>query len=340
MPNKPIRLALLGAGIFARDAHAPALRTLHNRYRVAVIYSRTLESARKLAAAFPYAVETSTDLDEVLARADIDAVDIVLPIDLIPPTIERALAAGKHVISEKPAAPDLATGLRLLDTYEQYPDQLWMVGENWRYEAAFRQAAQLLTEGIVGRVTLVNWTLHTLIDASKPYFHTAWRQTPGYQGGYLLDAGVHHVAALRLLFGEVARVNALAALVDPALPPLDTISASLQFDTGLIASYAATFAAPPPSPSSLNVIGDMGALRIDRARIEIIRRDGDVEHRPIAGVSEPSINAMLADFAAVLNRDVVQVIGTPAQGVQDLAVMEAMLRSAAEGRTFEVERIV
>jgi predicted dehydrogenase len=338
MRAAPIRLGLIGAGIFAQDAHAPALRAAHERYHVAVVYSRARESAARLAATFAHPVHIETDLDAALSRDDIDAVDIVLPIDLMPLAVEKALRAGKHVISEKPIAPDVATGKHLCDLYAHHPHQVWLVSENWRYEAAFRLAADWINQRRIGRVVSVQWALQVRLDPSKPYFHTAWRQKPAYQGGYVLDGGVHHVAALRMLFGDIASVSAFAASIDPALPPLDTMTAVLQFESGVLGTYAITYAAPPQSPSHLIVIGDEGTLRVDRTLLEVAR-DGQTERHEIATGHSRSIPAMFEDFAAVVQGERSQVLGTPREALGDVAVVEALLRAAADKRVVEVDRM-
>ena len=77
--QEPIRVGIIGAGIFAREAHLPAWQALGNSARIAMIASRTDESAARLARMVDYPVETTTDMDAVLSRHDIDAVDIILP---------------------------------------------------------------------------------------------------------------------------------------------------------------------------------------------------------------------------------------------------------------------
>ena len=92
------------------------------------IFSRSLKSAKDLAgiAKDASAVELySTDAGEgkaykdLLAREDIDAVIIALPISSQPEYIEAALAAGKHVLAEKPIAPDVATAKKLIDFWKK-----------------------------------------------------------------------------------------------------------------------------------------------------------------------------------------------------------------------------
>ncbi len=118
MANSPkqMQIALLGAGIFAREAHVPALLKLSERATIAAVWSRNRDNAAALAATLPgtlrSTVRVADDLDALLNDPAIDAVDIVLPIDAQPAIIEAALAAGKHVISEKPIAADGAQAAR------------------------------------------------------------------------------------------------------------------------------------------------------------------------------------------------------------------------------------
>jgi predicted dehydrogenase len=211
--SRPVRLALIGAGVFARDAHLPSLLRRPDHFEIAAVYSRSTESAQALAQAIPYPVAQYTDLDALLARPDIEAVDIVLPIAAMPAIVAQALAAGKHVLSEKPIAPTVAAGRALLaqSAHRSQPQGLlpvWMVGENWRYEEAFRRAAQLVHEGTIGSVVTCSWAVHSPMTPSSKYYHTAWRRDSSIPGGLLLDGGVHHAAILRLILGEIVEVRA------------------------------------------------------------------------------------------------------------------------------------
>ncbi len=339
MPANRIRLAMIGAGIYARNAHAPALRELPDHFEVAAIYSRTEANAQTLADSFDHPVDVTTDLGTLLARDDIDAVDILLPIERTPATIEQALAAGKHVISEKPAAPDVDTGRRLLTYKQGFPDLVWMVAEQYRYEPAFLHAIKLIDEGIIGRVITCQWLL-VMPLAQTPYYQTAWRRSPAHQGGFLLDTGVHHVAGLRMLFGEVAQVSAAAISIRPDLPPLDTLAATLVFENGIIGSYGATYASVGPWRNALNVIGDAGVLHVERPYLEIVRPNMEPERRQMWEVNERSTNTMLREFAQVIRGEKAQVVATAEQAVQDVAVVEALLRAAATRQTQAVERVV
>jgi predicted dehydrogenase len=84
----PLRVAILGAGLFAKDTIAPAVRALPNQFDVKAVFSRSEASTKRLAGDFSpkhvdvyFGENTREALSPLLARTDIDAVIIVLPID-------------------------------------------------------------------------------------------------------------------------------------------------------------------------------------------------------------------------------------------------------------------
>ena len=344
MPNDaqmpPVRLALIGAGIFARDAHLPSLNRLADRFDLVAIYSRTQASADALAAhwaalrlgddASPAHVETTTDLAALLARDDIDAVDIVLPIPVQAEIVAQALAAGKHVISEKPIAPDRAAALSLIDLHRRHPERVWMAAENWRYEEAFVRAAEMIRSGAIGRPLLAHWAQYSPFrQPGSKYVDSAWRRSGLFAGGLVLDGGVHHAAVLRMLLGEVTGVSAVVRRLAPDLPPADTLTAVLTFAGGAQATYANTFALGSPFGSPLTITGERGSLRIERGRVEQAGADGRVQ------VTEcPIYNGVDGELAAFADavREGRPHRNTPLEALADLAAVEAMLASAEDGR--------
>lgn len=149
-------IALLGAGIFAKEAYIPALFYLLKskeqkkdlNVSLYAVYSRSRSSAASLAAlarkqlgqedgdgdkgpliyydvdeshdaGVTTSASSSNDLDALLKNKNIHAVIIALPITLQPSIIIRALENGKHVLSEKPVAPSVKEGLELIGKYEK-----------------------------------------------------------------------------------------------------------------------------------------------------------------------------------------------------------------------------
>ena len=339
--GEPLRLALIGAGTFARDAYLPSLTPHRDQIQVAAVYSRTLARAAALAEQIDYPVDCTGDLDALLARPDIEAVAVLLPIAAMPQTVVAALAAGKHVLSEKPIAPDLATGRSLLAHYTRtqqthHPALVWMVGENWRYEEAFLRAADLVHRGVIGDPLTCTWAIYTPITEQNKYYHSAWRRDSSFPGGFALDTGVHHMAVLRLIFGERAQGSALAPHGRPDLPPLDTPAATPPLRHGTLGTYIASYAAGAPWPPQLHIVGTRGSLRVQRKAIELTL-DGSTEQIACSGFD--GVEKELLAFARAIRRGEAHY-NPPQQALQDLAVMEAILAAAAQGQPIAPARVI
>jgi predicted dehydrogenase len=322
--HNPIRLALVGAGIFAQNAHLPALLTLSDRIEIVAVYSRTHATAAALAQRIGDGVAVYTDLPALLARPDIDAVDILLPIPLQAGFVEAALRAGKHVISEKPIAPDSMTARKLMALHAGQPAQVWMVAENWRYEEAFEHAAQLIAEHAIGRPITAAWSRFAALKPGNPYYATPWRRS-GFTGGLLLDGVIHLAAALRLVLGEVTTVASMVDQVAPDLPPADTLSAVLRFASGATCLLQVSYAVDSPWSTPLTIVGAAGSLRVDRGFVEIARPGAAVERIECGKLH--GVQRELAAFADAIQHGAPQR-NTPAEALRDLAVVEALLTAA------------
>lgn len=129
------------------------------------------------------------NLDALLARKDIQAVIVVLPITAQPPIIVQALEAGKHVISEKPIAPTVKEGIKLINTYESvYKPRglVWRVAENFEAEPGLRAAGKAIAENKIGMVCFWNLQVLSNVTIDSMWYKTPWRTVPDYQGGFLV----------------------------------------------------------------------------------------------------------------------------------------------------------
>ncbi len=333
--GRPVRVALIGAGAFVRKAHAPSLLELGDAAQIAAVYSRTRASAEIVADSIPYEVAVHTDLGVLLADERIEAVDIVLPIPALPGVVRQALEAGKHVLSEKPIAPTVAEAKALIAHSRSFADQVWMVGENWRYEGAFQAAAEAIRGGRIGRPVFCDVSLQLPIRAE--YQGSSWRNAGGFPGGYLLDGGVHHAAGLRAALGEIESVCALTAANREDLPPADTMGAALRFASGVVGTYMVTYAVGSSlGTDAVHIGGTEGSLRVSRGEL-VVERDGESERQAFNVLI--SVREELAAFVAAV-RDGAAHRNSPEEALQDLAVVEAMLESARTGGVARVERHV
>ncbi|MCY4411452.1 MAG: Gfo/Idh/MocA family oxidoreductase [Caldilineaceae bacterium] len=335
--GRPVRIALIGAGTFVRKAHAPSLLELGDAAQIVAVYSRTRASAETVADAIPYDVDIYTDIAALLANEGVEAVDIVLPIPMLPEVVSQALAAGKHVFSEKPIAQTVAEAQDLIARSRPYANQVWMVGENWRYEEAFHTAAQAIAAGRIGQPLFCDLSLQLQVQADSLHVQTTWRNSGEVLGGYLLDGGVHHIAGLRVLLGEIESVCALTAAHRAYLPPADTMSAALRFASGVVGTYLITYAVGSTlGTDAVHIGGTEGSLRVSRG--ELVLNRGEESERQEFNVLI-SVREELAAFLAAV-RDGAPHRNSPQEALQDLAVVEAMLASAQAGTLQRVERHV
>ncbi|KTD24331.1 oxidoreductase [Legionella lansingensis] len=141
-----IRVAVLGAGAFARSAHLPNLQSMSERFIIQAIVTRTGHNATAAAKQFG-ASYCSTDFDEVLSDPDVDAVIIATRHHQHGSMALAALQAGKHVLVEKPLALTIEELIALdefINATNDKPKPILLTGYNRRFSPYARRMAELL----------------------------------------------------------------------------------------------------------------------------------------------------------------------------------------------------
>lgn len=201
-----------------------------------------------------------------------------------PEYIKQALSAGKHVLAEKPIAKDIATASALLQWYRSNIDSAkatWSVAENFRFLDDFVYGAEQVAT--LGRVLGFRTRMHAFVQPGSKYFETAWRKVPEYQGGFLLDGGVHFVAATRLLLGPAnapERVSAFTAQLQEHLPPVDTVDATWRTKSGVSGTFSVSFGTTFKG-SEYVVACEKGTVAVLRGKV-VVTRDGEEEVKEFA----------------------------------------------------------
>jgi predicted dehydrogenase len=151
--TETLRVAVLGAGAWARHAHIPGWQR-DPRARVVTICDPSRELAEAYASDFGIA-EASTDWQQTVARTDIDVVDIVTPSETHYELACAALEAGKHVLCEKPVAYDFRQ-TRAASQIAQQKGLKTKLGFTFRYSPGVQYARSLLDDGFVGTPFIFN----------------------------------------------------------------------------------------------------------------------------------------------------------------------------------------
>ncbi|OMP83187.1 hypothetical protein BK809_0004568 [Diplodia seriata] len=103
--------------------------------------------------------------------------------------------------------------------------------------------------------------MHIYVKEGSKYHATSWRKNPTFQGGFLLDGGVHFIAATRLLLSSsVDSVSAFTAQHLPHLPPVDTVDAVWRLPGGGAGTFSTSFAAPVGGPPEYRVVCERGTV--------------------------------------------------------------------------------
>jgi predicted dehydrogenase len=260
------RIGIIGVG-FGAQVYVPGLQS--EGWDVAALCSRTRDKAAQVARDAGIR-DVHIDPLELIRRDDIDAVAITTPPGAHCELALAALAAGKHVLCEKPFAIDASEAKRMRDAADA-SGRTAMVCHEFRHTPQRAYIKQLLGEGFIGKFELC--TIELFLDryvTPQPRPLT-WNAFNANGGGLLGALGSHYIDGLRYWFGEIASVyGQLAALrpdvLDPATNQVvkaetdDTFLFTLQFVSGGIATMTASFAATPTRGARIVVMGDAGTL--------------------------------------------------------------------------------
>jgi len=327
-----IGVAILGGGIFAREEHKPAVEESKD-LTLKAVYSRSLKSAKTLEVDESQVDLYSDDsgagksLDDLLARSDIGAVIIALPIKNQPEYIRKTLLAGKHVLSEKPVTENVKEGVELIKWYHSEIEPkgvTWGVAENFRYLKSFVAAADAVQGK--GKQLSFRLRLQTLVEGGK-YFETEWRKVPTHQGGFLLDGGVHFTAGLRMLLGKdnpLVSLSAHSAQLQKHLPPVDTVEATAKSKQGTVGTISISFGTTHQG-SEWAVGCENGSVSITGNKVTVDDKTEEVQDEK-TGVP-PEVRA----WGEALAAGKVNERQAPEEALADLELIEAMLRSGEQG---------
>jgi predicted dehydrogenase len=230
-----LRVAIAGVGIGRQ--HVAAFRELPERFDVVALCDPNAERRNAVANEFGIA-RTTSSFDDLLAHDDVDVVDICTPQSLHFQQVKAALAAGRHVICEKPVVGSLADCDALIGA-ERASGRRVMPVYQYRFGVGLQKLLHLIGRGITGRHYLS--TAETTWRRGPAYFKTEWRgKLSQAMGGCLLTQAIHAHDALTLALGGVRKVYAATATRVNAVETEDCAVASLTFVDGSVASLAVT----------------------------------------------------------------------------------------------------
>jgi predicted dehydrogenase len=246
----PIRVGILGAG-FMGSTHAKAFTTVPD-IEIAGIYGLSPNRAEPLAA--EVGSTATTNLRQLIDDPSIDAIDVCLPGPQHKEATEAALAAGKHVLLEKPITLDLAEADVLVELGER-SDRVFMIAHVCRFWPEYEEIKRLVDSGDYGR------PVSALAFRRQPF--PAWSalfSQSEMTGGAVIDMMIHDYDALNWILGapkSVAargRLNSRSRGYDQVQVMIDYGDASALVDGGMMMPESYAFTA------ALHVLCEAGAF--------------------------------------------------------------------------------
>ncbi|MCR4434882.1 MAG: Gfo/Idh/MocA family oxidoreductase [Clostridiales bacterium] len=282
---KKIRLGVIGIGLAWERLHYPALQELSDKYEIAALANRTKEDALEFAKKINLDIKNVYgDYHEMLQRDDIDAFDILVPIELNYEVSEQVAKAGKDFICEKPLAPTMEQAKKYLELSRLYKVKI-MIAENYRYNEENNKIREAVTQGKIGDVIYFirnNITCFPCEMTKDTFAAKEWRQHPEYYGGAFLDAALHDIAALRHIFGAIQCVQAFGKPQKADFSPYVSVNANILFKSG-VTGYLAYFpsGSEPQRPLvGFRIFGTKGEIFLEEKTCGIIHvayTDGTAE---------------------------------------------------------------
>ncbi|KER80163.1 oxidoreductase [Xanthomonas arboricola] len=195
---KPFNLAVVGYGYVGRTFHAPLIAGTPGLALHSVVSSKP----QQVQADFPD-VAVLADLETALADPALDAVVLATPNQTHAPFALQALAAGKHVLVDKPFALDAAQAREVVAAAAA-AGRIVSVFQNRRWDADFLTVRRLIDEGQLGEVV----EFHSHFDRFRPQVRDRWRESDIPGAGLWYDLGPHLLDQALQLFGTPQAIGA------------------------------------------------------------------------------------------------------------------------------------
>ncbi len=262
--------------------------------------------------------------EALLADPEVDAVYVSLPNSLHVDWSARALAAGKHVLCEKPLARTTAEAERAFDVAER-AGRVLAEAFMYRHHPQTQLVADLVADGAIGELRAMRASFSfPLADEANV------RLRPELDGGSLLDVGCYCVSGMRLHAGEPEHVAAVQVLAPSGVDV--SFAATMRFPGDVVGTFHSSMALP--KAQGLELLGSEATLvveapwRVDFGGDVLLLRDGRGEQVPVPAADAYRLE--LEDFAAAVAGDRRPLLGR-ADAVGQARALEAFSAAAEAG---------
>ncbi|GMG56191.1 unnamed protein product [Ambrosiozyma monospora] len=229
-----LNVAIVGTGIFATNQHLPTLQK-SKYFTPYSCYNRTKSKAEAFAAKEPSISKIYDSLEEVFEDPKVDLVDALLPVQLNVDAVKLAVKHKKNISLEKPIAANLDQAREIVRISRAHPELAIVIAEHWCYFKSIAALKSAIDQ--IGNV--YSFTYHSTgsFNFNNKYLATTWRQNPEHIGGFLSDGGVHQLALLTGVLGEIKTVSAHTRQVRKESGDVDILYSLAEMQSGVIGTF-------------------------------------------------------------------------------------------------------
>lgn len=327
---KKVGLAIVGAGEAAQNFHLPALSNI-NTVSITAICDKNLTLAKAVAERYgiPHIFRNS---NEMLKHDDIEAVDICTSTDAHAEIALASIEAGKSIFIEKPIARNLDE-TKKIDEAARKSNVKAMVGMNHRFRSDAIMLKNYIATGEIGEVFYAKaaWLQQ---KRSK-----AWvEQADKSGGGVLFDLGITMIDSILWIFDFLPLKSVQASMYNHLTKNVEDVCiGQLRFINGSIATFETSWTLFSSRTNfHFDVHGSKGVVTVNP--LVLLKSDG-IRYSPVPDVYiKNDVSILRKSFEGELKhflnsvRGIVPVISTTEEAVARMKVIEALYRSAKEGR--------
>jgi predicted dehydrogenase len=285
--TRKLRVGLVGTG-FGTRVHLPGYARCADDVEVVAVCSAQRERAEAVAQTWGIGWSTD-DYRALVERPEVDMVDVCTPPLTHREIVLAAVAAGKHVLCEKPMAATAGQAEEMLAAADR-AGIVHAVNHEMRYEPVRRYLRRLVAEDFLGRVQLVVAAVHAgqgTDPAQEPYYW-GWAVLADHCGGFVMSSLSHHLDLAQFTFGEITELSARATTLITERPVLtfeyrdgdpigpgtptagtrpvdadDTVVLTGVIGDGALLSVSGSWSLRFPAGIRLDAYGDAGSLHLE-----------------------------------------------------------------------------
>jgi predicted dehydrogenase len=322
-----INAAIVGLGRWGRNI-VDAVQGKSERLRFSRCVSRRPDTVRDFAQR--HGLTISTDLADVLADPDVQAVVLTTPHSLHAEQTIAVARAGKAVFCEKPLALTTADAQRAIDACRTAGVPL-ALGHDKRFFASMQELQRVVTSGRLGDILHIEG--HFSNETTRK-FYAGWRESSTESpGGGVTATGIHIMDAFVNLVGPARRVFAQLVERPPEPDPVDTLSVCIEFESkvsGVLCGVRST-----PQYWRVHVFGKLGWAEALGAT-ELVLHTGDAQPQRFTFDLRDTLRQEMDAFAAAVEGRAPYPI-PPEQMLASVGILEATIASLAANAPVQVK---